>query len=291
MGVRTSRPLIRISGLHYTYQEDDQRPIHALNGIDLVIHEGEYVAIIGANGSGKSTLLKHFNALLLPTQGDVVVLKWNTRDPEVLRNIRSTVGMVFQSPDTQIIATVVEEDVSFGPENLGIPEEELGERVEQALELVGLKHLRKRPSHMLSAGQKQLLAIASALSMKPRCLAFDESTAMLDPGARRRFIDTMSRLHQQGMAIVTATHNMDEAALAQRVVVLSEGIVAVQGLPSEVFTQKKLLMDLKLEVPTSMRLAETIRAYLPGFPQDVLTVPELVSTVHSYLGQRRSSLI
>lgn len=290
MKERTAQPLIRIRDLHYTYQEESQRAVHALNGIDLVIHEGEYVTLIGANGSGKSTLLKHLNALLLPSKGEVVIRQWNTRNLEDIRNIRSTVGMVFQSPDTQIIATVVEEDVAFGPENIGVPEEELGERVEQALEAVGLKHLSKRPSHLLSAGQKQLLSIASALSMKPRCLVFDEATSMLDPASRRRFIDTVSKLHQQGITIVSATHNMDEAAIAQRVVVLSEGRIAMQGSPSEVFAQKELLTDLKLEVPISMKLAERISELLSGFPQAILTVPELVHTVDSYLGQRRSSL-
>jgi len=184
-------------------------PAYALQGIDLVINKGEYVAVVGANGSGKTTLLRHLNALLIPTMGDVLISEWNTRDSLHIRDIRSTVGMVFQAPDTQI-----------GPENLGVPENELQDRIDWALEAVGLEDLRKRPSNLLSAGQKQLLAIASTLSMKPRCLVLDEATSMLDPASRLRFINIVGRLHQQGITIVTATHNMDEAAIAQRIIVL-----------------------------------------------------------------------
>ena len=265
-------------------------PAYALQGIDLVINKGEYVAVVGANGSGKTTLLRHLNALLIPTMGDVLISEWNTRDSLHIRDIRSTVGMVFQAPDTQIIATVVEEDVAFGPENLGIPENELQDRIDWALEAVGLEDLRKRPSNLLSAGQKQLLAIASTLSMKPRCLVLDEATSMLDPASRLRFINIVGRLHQQGITIVTATHNMDEAAIAQRIIVLSEGRISTQGGARAVFAQDKLLKDLKLDLPSTVMLANKIRKYLDDFPCDALTVPELVNTVVLYLGQKRGSI-
>jgi energy-coupling factor transporter ATPase len=281
---RAGEPIIRVEGLHFTYQAGTRKPVPALRGINLTIHAGEYVAVVGANGSGKSTLLRHFNALLLPTSGNVWVGNWNTRDPTCLRDIRSTAGMVFQSPDSQIVASTVEEDVAFGPENLGIPADELRQRVEWALSTVGLGDLRQRASRLLSAGQKQRLAIASALAMRPRCLLLDEATAMLDPAGRMQVLDTIRKLHQDGMTIVAATHNMAEAAQAQRVIVLSEGQVTLQGHPRLVFAQEEALRTLQLEAPHATRLARTIAKHVDGFPGDVLTVPELVDAVATRLG-------
>nr|MBC7244828.1 energy-coupling factor transporter ATPase [Chloroflexota bacterium] len=274
--------MIRIEGLHYTYQAGTRKPIPALRGIDLTIEAGEYVAIIGANGSGKSTLLRHLNALLLPTEGNVWITNWNTRAREHLRHIRSTVGMVFQVPDDQIVASTVEEDVAFGPENLGVPKDELQQHVNWALATVGLSELRHRASRLLSAGQKQRLAIAASLAMRPRCLVLDEATAMLDPAGCAQVQETIRQLHRDGMTIVNATHNMTEAAQAQRVVVLSEGRVVMQGPPRFVFAQEEALHALQLDLPYPTRLARMIAAYVPGFPASVLTVNELVEllTVH-----------
>jgi energy-coupling factor transporter ATPase len=250
-----------------------------LRGVDLTIREGEHVAIIGANGSGKSTLLRHFNALLRPTAGDVWVAGWSTRDLDSLRHIRSTVGMVFQAPDTQIVASVVEEDVAFGPENLGLPRDELRQRVDWALAAVGLADMRDRASHLLSSGQKQRLAVASALAMRPRCLLFDEATSLLDPAGRAQVLATVARLHRQGMTLVMVTHDMGEAALAQRVIVLAEGRIALQGKPEEVFSEHQLLQDLCLAAPTPARLARALANRVKGFPIRVLTVDQLVEAI------------
>lgn len=280
-------PFIRMEGLYYTYRTETDTPVYVLNGVDLTINAGEYVAIIGANGSGKSTLLRHLNALLVPTEGDVWISGRNTRDSSNIRNIRSIIGMVFQDPETQIVATIVEEDVAFGPENLGVPEDELRSRVDWALNAVGLNSLRNRPSHLLSAGQKQLLAIAGALSMKTGCLAVDEATSMLDPSARCRFIETINKLHKQGMTIITVTHNMDEAALARRVIVLSEGRIALQGSPDFVFSQAETLKALKLALPAPARLAKKVAELEINYPGSILTVSGLLGTIIKHLEQRR----
>lgn len=271
--------LIRTVGLHYTYQAGTRSPVAALRGIDLCIAPGDYVALVGANGSGKSTLLRHLNALLLPSAGDVRVAGWSTRDSTHLREIRSIVGMVFQEPDSQIVASVVEEDVAFGPENLGIQEDELSERVDWALRTVDLSELRHRASHMLSAGQKQRLAIASTLAMRPRCLVLDEATSMLDPAGRRQVLETIRTLHHDGMTIVTATHNMSEAAEATSVVVLAEGCIAMQGTPREVFAREDELRALRLDTPPAARMAHIVAVQIAGFPTDVLSVGELAEAV------------
>ncbi len=278
-------PLIRVEGLHHVYQAGSRRAVTALRGIDLTIGRGEYVTLIGANGSGKSTLLRHLNALLLPASGDVWVDGWNTRQAVHLRDIRSTVGMVFQVPDSQIVATVVEEDVAFGPENLGVPQQELRRRVDWALETVGLSELRYRASHLLSAGQKQRLAIASALAMSPRCLLLDEATAMLDPVGRQQVLLTIGNLHRSGLTIISATHNMAEAAMGQRVVVLSEGRIFLQGEPRVVFGQFETLRSLQLEVPQATLLARELTEYLPGFPANLLTVSEVVDAISARLAR------
>jgi energy-coupling factor transport system ATP-binding protein len=273
------KPLIRIEGLHYTYQAGTREPVVALRGIDLTIAAGEYVAIVGANGSGKSTLLRHCNALLLPSAGTVWVNGKDTRDSQHLRDVRRTVGMVFQVPDNQIVATIVEEDVAFGPENLGVPEPELRRNVDRALATVGLSAQRYRASHMLSAGQKQRLAIASALAIQPRCLVLDEATAMLDPGGRTQVLQVMQELHRQGIAIVTATHNMAEAAIAEHVVVLSNGQIALQGDPRHVFSHVDALRALELDLPPATQIAHLVASQVPNFPRDLLDVNELVQAV------------
>jgi energy-coupling factor transporter ATPase len=280
-------PFIRIRNLQYAYNQagtnaDESR--WALKNIALDIDRGEYVAVIGANGSGKSTLLRHLNALLLPTGGDVWVNSWNTRDVPRVRDIRSAVGMVFQSPDAQIVATVVEEDVAFGPENLGVPRDEIQVRVNQALEQVGLGKLRKRPTHYLSAGQKQLLAIASALSMRPECLVLDEATASLDPQSRSRLLQTLWSLNQSGITVITATHRMDEAALAKRIIVLYEGEIVLHGHPKHVFSHPDILHRIKLDIPEPMKIARHVASRVSGFTVDTLTVGELVDAVLAFRG-------
>jgi energy-coupling factor transporter ATPase len=277
-------PLIRIENLTFAYNPRSERPIMALRDINLTIRQGEYLAIVGHNGSGKSTLAKHLNALLLPTEGEVWVAGWNTKDPAHTRTIRSTVGMVFQVPDNQIVATVVEEDVAFGPENLGVAEEELGERVTSALEMVGLLPLRKRAPHLLSAGQKQRLAIAGALAMRPRCLVLDEATALLDPRGRAKVLEILRNLQEEGVTIMAITHFMSEAAEADRVLVLSEGRIAMEGSPRQVFCQVEALRALQLDVPPATELALTLSTRLPGFPPDLLTVPELVEAIWERVG-------
>jgi energy-coupling factor transporter ATPase len=276
-------PFIRVEHLFHRYEgassSADRRERYSLRDVSLEICPGEYVAIIGANGSGKSTLLRHLNALLLPVSGDVWVHGWNTKELSRHRDIRSRVGMVFQSPETQIVATVVEEDVAFGPENLGIPREELRERVEWALEQVGLVELRKRPVQFLSAGQKQLLAIASALSMHPDCLLLDEATSSLDPSSRSRFLETVDALHDDGLTILSTTHRMDEAALAERVVVLFEGSLFIDGDKRTVFREIEPLTQLKLDIPEPLIMARRISSVVPGFMSESLTAAELVDAV------------
>ncbi len=266
-----TEPILRIEKLYHTY--DGGRPVEALRGVDLSIHAGEYVALVGANGSGKSTLARHLNALLKPSRGNVWVAGANTRDVTHLREIRAAVQMVFQQPDTQLVATVVEEDVAFGPENFSVAESELPDRVRAALERVGMWAQRQRPPHLLSAGQKQRVAIAGALAVNPRVLVLDEATAMLDPAGRAAVLDIVRQLHRQGTTIVTITHAMDEASQADRIVVLAEGRVAQDGTPYQVFARADELRSLGLDVPPIAFLSSRL-----GLPV-CLSSDELVNTL------------
>ena len=268
--------MIRVQDLHFTYDADGPNPIEALRDINLHIEEGEYVGIIGRNGSGKSTLARHLNALLLPTRGDVWIRDMNTRDSQHLRSIRHTVGMVFQVPDNQLVATVVEEDVAFGPENMGLPHSELRERVDQALSLVDMLDYRDKPPHLLSAGQKQRVAIAGVLASQPDCLVLDEATALLDPLGRRKLLDTTRQLHSQGMTIIAITHLMCEAVEGGRIIVMHEGTIAMDGTPKEVFSQSARLREMGLDVPPVTRLAEQLHHRQPVFPTPLLVVEECV---------------
>lgn len=268
--------MILVEDLHHTYGPDRAQPVPALKGINLRVADGEYVVIIGRNGSGKSTLAKHLNALLLPTQGDVWVNQMNTKDPQYLRAIRQTVGMVFQVPDNQLVATVVEEDVAFGPENMGLARQELRERVDEALAAVDMTDYRKRPPHMLSAGQKQRVAIAGVMAMRPSCLVLDEATAMLDPRGRREILDTVRRFHLQGVTVIAITHLMNEAAEGSRVIVLDRGAIAMDGTPREVFGQTDRLRQLGLDVPPVTQLAEQLHRRQPSFPATLISVEECV---------------
>jgi energy-coupling factor transport system ATP-binding protein len=280
-------PIISVENVHFTYYADNEKTaVPALRGVSLTIDEGEYVAIVGHNGSGKSTLSKHFNALLAPTQGQVRVREWLTTDLKRMRDIRSTVGMVFQSPDNQLVATIVEEDVAFGPENLALPHEEIVRRVNWALERVDMLPFRQRAPHLLSGGQKQRICIAGTLAMRPRVLVLDEATAMLDPLGRREVLDTVERLHhEEGITVVAITHHMDEAARADRVIVMSDGQIVMQGTPSEVFGQTKRLHELQLDVPPITQLAAALRPHWPDFPTDVFTVEQFVTAARARLNQ------
>lgn len=272
--------LIKVENLSFVYNAESENPIVALADVNLEIQKGEYVAIIGHNGSGKTTLAKHFNALLLPTEGDVWVKGMNTEDPSHLRDIRSAVGMVFQVPDNQLVATVVEEDVAFGPENLGVPPDEIRERVDWALEVVDMLPFRNRAPHLLSAGQKQRIAIAGVMAMRPECLVLDESTTYLDPGGRREVLDIVMRFNEEEeIAVVAITHFMREAAMADRVIVLERGRMAMEGTPREVFSQVERLRALQLDIPQVTELAYDLHRRKASFPADLLTVEEVVEEV------------
>jgi energy-coupling factor transporter ATPase len=279
-GTGLSEPIIRIEHIHFTYNAESPNPIVALTDISLEVMPGEYLIIVGHNGSGKSTLAKHLNALLLPTQGDVWVKGMNTKDLTHTLDVRSSVGMVFQIPDNQIVATVVEEDVAFGPANLGVPEDELRERVEWALGVVDMQKFRMRAPHLLSAGQKQRVAIAGAMALKPQVLILDESTSMLDPAGREEVLNAVRRLNQGGTTIIAITHYMHEAVEGDRVVVMEAGRIVMQGSPREVFTHVEELRALQLDVPQVTELAHALHQRDTTFPADLLTVEEMVTEVN-----------
>ena len=274
-----TEPVIRVEGVSFSYSPVVPSPVCALKDINLEVYAGEYLVIVGHNGSGKSTLAKHFNALLSPTRGDIWVTGMNTRDGNNTLAIRSTVGMVFQIPDNQIVATVVEEDVAFGPANLGVSEQELRERVEWALGVVDMLAFRERAPHLLSAGQKQRVAIAGAMAMKPRVLVLDESTSMLDPTGREEVLSAMRYLNQEGTTIVAITHFMHEAVEGDRVVVMEEGQIVSAGSPREVFCQVEKLREMHLGVPQVTELAYALHQRDATFPADLLTVEELENEV------------
>ena len=272
--------LVRVRGLHYIYDAQGEEPVKALGGIDLHIDQGEFVAIVGRNGSGKSTLAKCLNGLLLPTQGDVWVAEHNTRDREALCEVRSTVGMVFQNPDNQFVASVVEEEIAFGAENLGVPFPELHRRVERAIQDTGLADYRDHNPRTLSAGDKSRLAIAGILAMQPACIILDESTAMLDPASRRYVMQLLQELHKDGLSVVVITHFMDEAVNADRVVVLSQGRIALQGRPRDVFTQYERLGALGLTLPPAAAIARGLQSRGLALPEGLLTLDELVNALN-----------
>lgn len=249
----------------------------ALSNVTLNIKKGEFVVIIGHNGSGKSTLAKHFNALLLPTEGTVWVMGKDTKNLSHLWDIRQEVGMVFQNPDNQLVATVVEEDIAFGPENLGVPPKEIEERVKEALHLVDMAKFQKYAPHLLSGGQKQRIAIAGIIAMRPQCIVLDEPTAMLDPVGREEVMRTILKLNkEEGITIVHITHFMQEAVHADRVIVMEEGKIVLEGTPREVFAQVETLKNLGLDVPQVTELALELQKEGLRLASDVITVDEMV---------------
>ncbi len=276
-----NEPIIRIEDLHFTYPGDSEE---TLRGIDLEIAAGSFVAVLGHNGSGKSTLAKLLNAILLPTSGHVYVTGVDTADEERLLEVRGTVGLVFQNPDNQIVANVVEDDVAFAPENLGVESSEIRRRVDDALKTVGMYEYRQHAPHLLSGGQKQRVAIAGALAMQPRVLVLDEPTAMLDPVGRREVISTVTSLcRERGMTVVLITHHMSECVNADRLIALSDGRVIADGTPREVFSQIELLRREGLTAPATVRLLQTLREAGYDVPLTALTVDECADAVAGLL--------
>lgn len=276
--------MITATDVRFRYEEETGETAAVLNGVSLTIKQGEFVALLGHNGCGKSTFAKHCNAMLLPQGGKVLVREMDTNDEERVYDIRRTVGMVLQNPDNQLVSTIVEEDVAFGPENLGVPPAEIRTRVDEALKAVGMYDYRDHAAHKLSGGQKQRVAIAGVLAMKPDCIVLDEPTAMLDPQGRREVMDTICRLNREnGITIILITHYMEEAVLADRVVVMDEGYIVKEGTPREVFSQVNELRALELDVPQPTELCFALRQAGIALPDDVLTVEECAQALLQHL--------
>lgn len=266
--------MIEVKNLKHIYKTVSGEKI-ALDGINLKISEGEFISIIGTNGSGKSTLAKHFNAILQPTEGKIFVEGLDTTDEKNLWEIRKKVGMVFQNPDNEIIAAIVEDDVAFGPENLGIKAEEIKNRVDLALNEVGMTEFRNFSPSKLSGGQKQRIAIAGAIAMQTKIIIFDEPTAMLDPQGRQEVIKTIEKLHAEGMTIILITHFMDEAAKAEKIFVLEKGKIILSGTPREIFAEFEKIKRIGLDVPVVVEFAEKLRRKGYKIPKKILTAEEL----------------
>lgn len=281
-------PLIEIRDLRHTYNPGTPQAVVALDGISLTIERGEFVAVVGGNGSGKSTLAKHLNALLLPTSGEVRVDGFDTRNRTAVWDIRQRVGMVFQNPDNQLVATVVEEDVAFGPENLGIPPAEIALRVEAALAAVDMQAYRRHAPHLLSGGQKQRVAIAGVLAMRPQCLVLDEVTTMLDPEGRREVLETVQRLNASGVTVVNITHAMDEAALAGRIIALDAGRIALEGPPARVFARPADLEAMGLSLPLVPALAHALREDGAPIEEGILSAGALADALLRLAAPRSS---
>lgn len=269
--------LIEIQNVSYAYEDAAAK---ALNNVSLTINDGEFMAVVGHNGSGKSTLAKHLNALLLPTEGKVLVDGMDTADEADTLSIRQRVGMVFQNPDNQLVTTIVEEDVAFGPENIGVPGNEIRTRVDRALAAVGMEKYAHSAPNMLSGGQKQRIAIAGMLAMQPKVLVLDEATAMLDPKGRRDIIDLVTKLHKEnGITVVMITQYMEEVIGADRVAVMSGGELILEGTPKEVFSQDELLHKHRLDVPVMQQLANRLNAHGANLPKSILSVEEMAQAI------------
>ena len=273
--------MIRIDNLTFTYPHEEGTELApALKNVTLTVEKGSFTAVLGHNGSGKSTLAKHMNAILLPSGGKVYVAGFDTADPEVLLEIRRRTGMVFQNPDNQIVANVVEEDVAFGPENMGVPTEEIRLRVDEALRAVGMEEFTRHAPHLLSGGQKQRIAIAGVLAIAPECIVLDEATAMLDPTGRREVMEIIRRLNKENsITVVLITHHMDEAVLADRVVVMNKGTVAMDGTPREILPRVEELRAIGLDVPDTVSLLYELKNRGVDVPLDALGVKECADAI------------
>ena len=279
------QPMIQTDALSFSYPvEEGQRRTTALDNVTLSIEKGSFVVVLGHNGSGKSTLAKHMNAVLLPSGGAVYVEGMDTKNEELLLEIRRRVGMVFQNPDNQIVANVVEEDVAFAPENLGVPTAEIRRRVDDALAAVGMTEFTRHAPHLLSGGQKQRVAIAGVIAMEPECIVLDEATAMLDPSGRREVLDTVHRLNRErGITVVHITHHMSEAEDADRVIVMNDGVVAMDGAPREIFSRVEELQALGLAAPDTVELLRRLNRHGMNLPLTAITVDECARAIFQAL--------
>ena len=279
------QPMIQTDALSFSYPvEEGQRRTTALDNVTLSIEKGSFVVVLGHNGSGKSTLAKHMNAVLLPSGGAVYVEGMDTKKEELLLEIRRRVGMVFQNPDNQIVANVVEEDVAFAPENLGVPTAEIRRRVDDALAAVGMTEFTRHAPHLLSGGQKQRVAIAGVIAMEPECNVLDEATAMLDPSGRREVLDTVHRLNRErGITVVHITHHMSEAEDADRVIVMNDGVVAMDGAPREIFSRVEELQALGLAAPDTVELLRRLNRHSMNLPLTAITVDECARAIFQAL--------
>ena len=268
--------IVEVNNISFEYITEEES-FKAIEDLSLDIKKGEFLVIIGHNGSGKSTLSKNLNAILMPTKGNILIDNMDTRDEEKLWDIRQTAGMVFQNPDNQIVATVVEEDVAFGPENLGIEPAEIRKRVDESLKSVGIYELRNRQPHLLSGGQKQRVAIAGIIAMKPKCVIFDEATAMLDPSGRKEVMSTIKRLNkEENISVIHITHFMEEAVDADRVIVMEKGKKILEGTPRQVFSKIDMLKNIGLDVPYMTELSKELNKEGLNIDSDILTVDEMV---------------
>lgn len=282
-------PMLRAEQVRFDYEYENEAPQSVLRGVDLTVEKGSFVALLGHNGCGKSTLAKHFNAILLPTGGRVLVEEMDTADDQNTYPIRRRVGMVLQNPDNQLVSTIVEEDVAFGPENLGLEPAEIRRRVDEALAVVDMTEYRDHSPHKLSGGQKQRIAIAGVLAMHPDCLVLDEPTAMLDPQGRQEVLDTVCRLNrEQGMTVILITHYMEEAALADRVVVMDEGRVLADGTPRTIFADVDKMRAWGLDVPQPTALCSALRQQGIDIPADLLTAEECAQALWKRMSDRKA---
>lgn len=275
--------IIKIDNLYFQYPHgEDEEPKLAIKGVSLEIKEGSFTAIIGQNGSGKSTLAKNLNGLLLPSHGAVYVSGMDTRDEDKIWDIRQTAGMVFQNPDNQLVSAIVEDDVAFGPENIGINPVEIRARVDEALDAVKMGKYKRKAPHLLSGGQKQRIAIAGVVAIRPRCIIFDEPTAMLDPRGRKDIMEIIEKLHREGITVILITHFMDEAVKADRVVIMNKGEILLDGTPEHVFSQDELIRSARLDVPMSAEIAIYLRENGIDVPPEVVTAERLKEFVCQY---------
>lgn len=275
--------IIKIDNLYFQYPHgEDEEPKLAIKGVSLEIEEGSFTAIIGQNGSGKSTLAKNLNGLLLPNKGAVYVSGMDTRDEDKIWDIRQTAGMVFQNPDNQLVSAIVEDDVAFGPENIGINPVEIRARVDEALDAVKMGKYKRKAPHLLSGGQKQRIAIAGVVAIRPRCIIFDEPTAMLDPRGRKDIMEIIEKLHREGITVILITHFMDEAVKADRVVIMNKGEILLDGTPEHVFSQDELIRSARLDVPMSAEIAIYLRENGIDVPPEVVTAERLKEFVCQY---------